>query len=119
MIYETRHFVTKILLIHFIKFVLFWTHGITIENIVTYITIATQRLGKHIPAITNTQTIIRQHPFPYNGAVNTTVEEEVFSMDPPRDYRSSTEPNQIRGRMGRVLGSQRRKIRLKIYCELL
>jgi hypothetical protein len=53
-----------------------------------------------------------------NGAVNTT-EETLFSMDPPRGYISSTEQNQIRTRMNRVLGSQGRRVRLKIDCELL
>jgi hypothetical protein len=50
----------------------------------------------------------------------------VFSMDPPWDYISGTEPNQIRierdktrTRMGGVLGSQGRKVQLKIDCELL
>jgi hypothetical protein len=73
--------------------------------------------------------------------VNTTIEEEVFSMwlgyihcgatdvfsvGPPRDYISGTEPNKIRigsdrtrMRMGRVLGSQGRRVRLNIDCELL
>jgi hypothetical protein len=40
-------------------------------------------------------------------------------MDPPRDYISSTEQNQIRMRMERVLGSQGRSVRLKIDSELL
>jgi hypothetical protein len=71
-------------------------------------------------------------------AVNTTTEEEVFSMwiayihcwatevssmGPPRDYISGTEQNQVSGRTRtrteRVLGSQGRRVRLKIDCELL
>jgi hypothetical protein len=45
----------------------------------------------------------------------------VFSADPPRYYVSSTEENQIRTRtrMELVLGSQGRRVRLKIDCELL
>jgi hypothetical protein len=72
-------------------------------------------------------------------AVNTTIEEEVFSMwfayfhcwatdtfsmGPPRDHISGTEPNETsrrtRTRMERVLGSQERRVRLKIdlsYCN--
>jgi hypothetical protein len=56
-------------------------------------------------------------------AVNTPVEEEVFSLDPPRDYICGTEQNPVsrrkRTRMERVLGSQGRRIRLKIDCVLL
>jgi hypothetical protein len=48
---------------------------------------------------------------------------DVFSMDPPRDYISGTELNQIirrmRTRMERALGSEGRRVRLKIGCELL
>jgi hypothetical protein len=51
---------------------------------------------------------------------------DMFSMVPPRGYISGTEPNQIRmrvermrTRMERVLGSQGRRVRLKIDCELL
>jgi hypothetical protein len=45
---------------------------------------------------------------------------DVFSMGPPRDYISSTEWNELsRTRMGRVLGSQGRRVRLKIDCEFL
>jgi hypothetical protein len=73
-------------------------------------------------------------------AVNTTIEElvfsvwfahihcwskDVFSMSPPRDYISSPVINQKsvgelreRMRMERVLGSQGRRVRLKIDCEL-
>jgi hypothetical protein len=69
-------------------------------------------------------------------AVNTTREEEVFSvwftycwatdvfsMGPPRDYISGTEQNQMsrrtRTRMERVLFGQGGRVRLKIDCELL
>jgi hypothetical protein len=70
------------------------------------------------------------------SAVNT-IEEEVFSMwfsyihcwitdvfstGPPRDYISGTKPNQGRGggeETQRVLGSQGRRIRVKIDCYLL
>jgi hypothetical protein len=44
---------------------------------------------------------------------------DIFSMDLPRNYISSTQPNQIRMRMKQVLGSQGRRVRLKIDCELL
>jgi hypothetical protein len=69
-------------------------------------------------------------------AVNTTTEDEVFSMwlaycwatdvffmDPTRDHISCTEQKQVsrrtRMRMERVLGSQGRRIQLKIvtYCN--
>jgi hypothetical protein len=50
-------------------------------------------------------------------------ETDVFSMDPPRDYKSSTEQNEVsritRMRMERVLGSRGRRVQLKIDCELL
>jgi hypothetical protein len=50
-------------------------------------------------------------------------EMDMFSMDPPRDYVSSTEQNQMsrttRTKMGRVLGSRGRRVHLKIDCELL
>jgi hypothetical protein len=71
-------------------------------------------------------------------AVNTTIEEEVFSMwfayihccethvfstGPPRDYISGTEQTQMsrrtRTRMERLLGSEGRRVQLKIDCELL
>jgi hypothetical protein len=77
----------------FIKYVscyrniLIWIH-ISVEHynhIVTCWLIATQRLGKHIPATTNTQVTIGQLRLPCSGAVNT-IEEAVFSMDPSRDY---------------------------------
>jgi hypothetical protein len=48
---------------------------------------------------------------------------DVFSVSPPRDYISGTGPNQVsrrtRKRMERALGSQGRRVRLKIECELL
>jgi hypothetical protein len=80
---------------------------------------ARQRLGKHIPATTNTKATIGQLPFLFNGAVNTTIEEAVFSTGPPRIGISSTEENKFRMRMERVLGSQRRMVRMKIDCGLL
>jgi hypothetical protein len=48
---------------------------------------ARQRLDKHIPAATNTQATIGCL-LQCNGAVNTTVEEAVFSMGPPVAYVS-------------------------------
>jgi hypothetical protein len=103
--------------------------------------ITRQRVAKHIPVEANAQnnraSIARQRP-QYAGnsritsvamqrAANTTIKVElfsmwfayihcwatdIFSMDPPRDYVSGTELNQIRmkrmrmrTRMERVLGS--------------
>jgi hypothetical protein len=47
----------------------------------------------------------------------------VFSVRPPRDYESGTEPDRMgirtRTRMERVLGGQERRVRLNIDCELL
>jgi hypothetical protein len=37
--------------------------------------IARQRLGKHIPAVTNEHATIEKLPFLCNGAVNTTIEK--------------------------------------------
>jgi hypothetical protein len=44
---------------------------------------------------------------------------DVFSLRLPRDYISSKEQNNMRMRMGRVLGSQGRRVMLKTDCELL
>jgi hypothetical protein len=44
---------------------------------------------------------------------------DMFSVDPSREYISSTEENQVRTRMERVLGNQGRRVQLKIDCELL
>jgi hypothetical protein len=49
--------------------------------------IASQRVAKHIPATTNNSVAMQ-------CAVNTKIEEEVFSMGPPRDYISSPVVNQ-------------------------
>jgi hypothetical protein len=83
--------------------------------------IARERLGKHIPTATNTQATIGQLLLLWNGTVNTTVEEPVFSMwfsyihcwatvvfsmGPPPDCISSTGQNEIRTRMDGILGSQ-------------
>jgi hypothetical protein len=46
----------------------------------------------------NTQATIGKLQLLCNGAVNA-IEEAVFSMDPPRDYISNTEQNQIRMRI--------------------
>jgi hypothetical protein len=43
--------------------------------------IARQQVAKHIPATTNTSVAMQR-------AVNTTIEEDVFSMDPPHHYIS-------------------------------
>jgi hypothetical protein len=45
----------------------------------------------------------------------------VFSMDPPRDYISGTEQNQMsrRKRMERVFSNQGRRVLLKIESESL
>jgi hypothetical protein len=70
--------------------------------------------------------------------VNTAIEEEVFSMwlaynhgwakdvfstDPPHDYITGTKQNQMsrttRTIMEPLLGSQGRRVRLKIDCELM
>jgi hypothetical protein len=40
-------------------------------------------------------------------------------VGPPRHSMSSTEQNQIRTRMERVLGSQGSRVRLKIYCVII
>jgi hypothetical protein len=88
-------------------------------NTVTYRPIARQRLGKthsRCNEYAGNNRIISVAI--QNGVVNTTVEEVMFSMVPPRNYISSTEQNQIRIRMERVLGSQGRRVRLKIYCQL-
>jgi hypothetical protein len=82
--------------------------------------VAGQRLGKHIPATKNTQAKIGYLPLLCNGAVNTKIEEEVFSIwfayihfwatevysiGPPRDYisRKSEEWLRTRMRMEQVL----------------
>jgi hypothetical protein len=52
-------------------------------------------------------------------AVNTTIEEDVFSTVPFRDYMSGTERNQMRMRMGRAHSCQGMRVRLKIECELM
>jgi hypothetical protein len=83
---------------------------------VTWRAIARQRLGKHIPATNNTQATIGELPFLCNDTVFT-IEEELFSKGPPRDYISSTEQNQIRTRMEVVPGTQGRRVRLKIDCD--
>jgi tartrate dehydratase beta subunit/fumarate hydratase class I family protein len=57
--------------------------------------IAKERFDKHIPATTNTEVTIGQVPLLWNGSVNTAIEEAVFSMDPTRDCRSSSEQNQM------------------------
>jgi hypothetical protein len=56
--------------------------------IVTYRLTAKQRVAEHIPATTNTSVATQR-------AIDTTIEEDVFSMDPPRGYVSDTEPNQV------------------------
>jgi hypothetical protein len=38
--------------------------------------------------------VVRIYPLLGNGAINTTMEEAVFSMGPPRDYINSTEQNE-------------------------
>jgi hypothetical protein len=72
-------------------------------NIVMYRPTARQRFGKHIPATTNTSVAMQR-------AVDTTIEEDVFSICPPRGYISSLVVNQksvvqrrTRTRMERVL----------------
>jgi hypothetical protein len=72
--------------------------------------IARGRLGKQ--ARNKYATNNRGRPVLGNGCV---------SMGPPQDYISSGEQNQIRERIRteRVLGSPGRRVRLKIYCELL
>jgi hypothetical protein len=56
-------------------------------------------------------------------AVNTTIEEEVFSMCPPRDYTSGRDPNEMSRRNENGTGARprqpRRKVRLQIHCESL
>jgi hypothetical protein len=46
--------------------------------------ISGRRLGGRVPAATNTQATISVAT---QRAVNTTIEEAVFSMDPPRDFK--------------------------------
>jgi hypothetical protein len=50
-------------------------------------TIARQRVAKHSPATPNTSVTVQR-------AVNTTIEEDMFSMGPPRDYINSALVNQ-------------------------
>jgi hypothetical protein len=110
-------------------------------NIVTCRPVAGQRLSKHVPAEGNSEyagnnwitSISMQH------AVNTTIEEAVFSMwfayihcwamdvsskGPPQDYISSPVLNQksvvelrIRTIMESLLGSQGRRVQRKIDCS--
>jgi hypothetical protein len=46
-----------------------------------------QRVTKHIPATSNTSVAMQR-------AVDTTIHEDVFSVNPPRDYISSPAVNQ-------------------------
>jgi hypothetical protein len=55
--------------------------------VVLAVPIASQRVAKHIPVTTNTYVAMQRD-------VYTTIEEEVFSMNPPRDYISSPVVNQ-------------------------
>jgi hypothetical protein len=77
-----------------------------------------QGVAKHIPAEENAPNnwafIARQR----RGKQALSTVQDVFSMGPPRNYISGTEPNQIRTRMKRVLGSEGRWMPLMIDCEL-